>query len=101
MRISPSSLSVCTRFDPEGRSCTRRAGATVDGSAWFAAAQVGAAVGWKHVWFAAELTVARFSATADGTVTGDTTMADTSTYARHFAPTDVVLYPAFGLLGRF
>lgn len=96
-----SALSVCTRFDQDTRSCTRRASASVDGSAWFAAGQVGAAVGYKYVWFAVELTVARFSATADGTVTGDTTAPDTTTYARHFAPTDVVLYPAFGLIGRF
>jgi hypothetical protein len=91
-----SSLSVCTAFDTQAKTCTNRAGARVNGSALFTAGQVGAAIGWKHVWFAAELTVAYLFASADGTVTDGSTSVD-----RHFAPSDLVVYPAFGLLGRF
>lgn len=91
-----SSLSVCTGIDTQTKMCTTRAGARVHGSALFTAGQVGAAIGWKHVWFAAELTVAYLVASADGTVTDGNTTID-----RHFAPSDLVVYPAFGLLGRF
>jgi hypothetical protein len=66
--------------------------ARVEGSALFVGAQAGAAIGYKMLFVAAELTVVRMIGSARLDVFGRRVEADTGTF---------ILYPGLALLGEF
>ena len=84
-------LTAC--LSPGDSGCAREATLGVGGTAFYVAGQLGAAIGWKRVWFAAELTVAYVSAGADV----ELSMGGHSS-SHHVSSDGVVLQPAVGLL---
>ena len=84
-------LTAC--LSPGDSGCAREATLGVGGTAFYVAGQLGAAIGWKRVWFAAELTVAYVSAGADV----ELSMGGHSS-SHHISSDGVVLQPAVGLL---
>lgn len=88
-------IDVCTQFDTAERECGERASATLDGNAFYFAGQLGGAVGYKHVWIGAELTMAYVTGDAAGTLrTADVNEKKTYSFD------DVILYPVVGLIIR-
>lgn len=88
-------VDVCTEYDTTDRECTERTTASMDGRAFYLAGQGGAALGYKYVWLAVELTAAYVDVEARGKLkTG--TIDENRTF--HF--NDVILYPVVGLIIR-
>ena len=84
-------ITAC--LDRADSRCTHEAVVGIGGTAFYFAGQFGAAIGWKNVWIAAELTVAYVSAGADVGLTAGG--RDT----QHRVSSDgIVLQPAIGLL---
>jgi hypothetical protein len=84
-------ITACV--DGTAGSCAREATLGVGGTAFYVAGQLGAAIGWKRVWLAAELTVAYVSASAD------VALSMSGRSAQHRVSSDgIVLQPAIGLL---
>lgn len=88
-------IDVCTEIDTSSKACTERAKASLDGRAFYFAGQGGGAIGYKHVWLAAELTAAYVDVQATGTI--QTSDVDEK---RRFHFGDVILYPVIGLIIR-
>ncbi len=68
--------------------------ASVSGTSFYYGLQVGGAIGYKYVWFAAELTIAGVSGSADVEVPA-------LGFTRSPSFGGAVIYPAFGLLVQF
>ncbi len=89
-----ASVSAC--LDRQDGRCAMPATMTLDGTAAYLAGQIGIAIGWKSVWLAAELTVARLG--VDATMQIDTA---TMHQAHTFGGGGLVLAPTVGLFAWF
>ena len=93
-------FDVCTQIDTGSGDCTARTTGTLDGRVFYFAGQAGAAVGYKYVWIAAELTAAYADVQAGGTLKSTATTPATNE-KRDFHFGDVIVYPVIGIVARF
>lgn len=89
-----ASVSAC--LDRQDGLCAMPATMALDGTAAYLAGQLGLAIGWKSVWLAAELTVARLG--VDATMQID---ASSTHEAHSFGGGGVVVAPSVGLFAWF
>ncbi len=73
--------------------------ATFEGHTWYYGGQVGFAVGYKYVFVAFELTLARLSGRADVQTAPDP--RNNEPLVRNVDINGFIIYPAFGLIGEF
>ena len=84
---------VTACLDRADSRCVHEATVAIDGTAFYFAGQLGAAIGWKRFWIAAELTVAYVSAGAD------VGLSSSGHTRQHRVGSDgIVLQPAIGFL---
>lgn len=88
--------SVCVQVDTTSKSCSERAEASFEGRALYAAGQAGAALGYRHVWVALELTAAYAGVDVSGRIR--TASVDER---RRYRFGDVIVYPVVGVIVRF
>lgn len=89
-----ASVSAC--LDRQDGLCAMPATMALEGTAAYLAGQIGLAIGWKSVWLAAELTVARLG--VDATMQIDSAAMHE---AHTFGGGGLVLAPAVGLFAWF
>jgi len=75
--------------------------ASFEGHGFYYGGQAGAAVGWKHVFFAFEMTVAELSGGATVTAVSGPRSGGADPIAHNSDISGLVLYPALGLIGEF
>lgn len=91
--LSSYEARITACIDRADAGCAREATVGIDGTAFYFAGQIGAAIGWKRFWIAAELTVAYVNTGAD------VELSSSGRTTQHRVSSDgIVLQPTFGFL---